>query len=73
MVSNVECERVKSNPAIYMNMNNMNTNNQESLAEAMFGRKIRIPLERMKSKPRISLFKNKRTKQQFKKRHGTPP
>ncbi|VDO59444.1 unnamed protein product [Schistosoma curassoni] len=52
-------------------MNNMNTNNQESLAEAMFGRKIRIPLERMKSKPRISLFKNKRTKQQFKKRHGT--
>ncbi|CAH8670750.1 unnamed protein product [Schistosoma haematobium] len=52
---------------------NPTTNNQESPAEAIFGRKIRIPMEQMKPKLRANLRKNKRMEQQFNKRHGALP
>ncbi|CAH8601572.1 unnamed protein product [Schistosoma rodhaini] len=49
------------------------TNNQESPAEVIFGRKIRIPMEQMKPKPEVIQCKNKRMELQFNKRHGALP
>lgn len=59
-------DRIQRFPLSYRATPNPATN-QESPAEVIFGRKIRIPMEQMKPKPEISLCKNKRMGLQFKK------